>query len=348
MTIFTYSTTTANCTKITIAYTLGRQGDVIGYLGLEEIYENPVYELNSNSKWYDVEWQRGNLGESFCLIEKLHNGEKKYIATQCNNYSDLDKDAKVAYFDRTFISINAKPYPYEIKALQMMGVSDEDISEAIFLDFHKDTTLDVELWKSKLEEAKIELDDFWNTDYTDSFNHFISSTNCLYYAEVSSVSMAAMFLKANAIVCKPKFIKYILGKSILPAQDGLRYMHTDRDVDNPATMWKTMFLLPSLKTYDNLCHAFVSPNLGDIHTKEEAFLAIDTLTEGENKFQFYEQIPQNRVIMEQAFDFLNSLDDEEKWSNDVIVRFGMAADYLELPLLKIQELPFQYLHMDNM
>lgn len=340
MTIFVYKSSLHGKNE-TIAYTLDRQSDVLEYIGASDDIER-LYELNDNSVSYETEYQRGNLGESFCLVEQVIDGESSYVLTQYNN-PVVEDGLHSIRFDKSFITTIITPLPNEVVALQMIGLSDEEISEIIFKDFAKETNIDIDFWKSKFNEAKKQLDEYWSMDKRAAFESVVKTCHELYYVEVSSMAMAALFDKTFAKRCKPEHVKYILGQDVLPAQDGKRYMRLE-GVDSPCTMWQTMYLLPNLDPYDKICNTLITKGLDDIKSKEDAIDAITSIVATAEEFGFVEQIPQWRKTIKLAFDFLNALDDEEKWTDEVESSLCDAATYLtEFPELRIMNIPSQYI-----
>lgn len=238
---------------------------------------------------------------------------------------------------------------YEIVALQMAGVADNDIT-SIYPDLHFDEkNIDrrfgqhtFSTYNERKRQAKERLAKFWRRDTEDNLVHLIRSTQSLYWIETSA-ALSHTFKRLGAVPVHSTMVKYLLnGEMVTPAHDGIRYMHPE---EAKHSAWKTMFLLPSLAIYDAAYKNFCGKDKYEINNAAEAVKVFDGIYEWTFEDQVYERFIKWSSAIRRAKWFLmddrdNSTDEHEKAETLRLLDYYMS-DFNEL---EIHTVPKQYIN----
>lgn len=319
-----------------IIYTDDNFDSVVHYLDADDASNEELNELFKNEEFLETTFVPGDFGQPFIIYVDDNLG---HVLTQCQITPD---NSSVMVFDKAFVTTETKPLPHEVKALQIMGIPDEEIAELFSKVISEDTDIDEEAWRSQFEEARHLLTEFWNNDGKIKFEGIVWYFHGLYFVEVSSAAMADVFKKHHAKALNPKYVKYLLEDDVVPAQDGRRYMRLGCICPSKA-VWKTLFLLPSLEVYDAVCNELIpSVILDNIVTREDAVKVISSLFDCVNAFTINELPIQWIKAARKAYKILESLNGG--WTNEEVRMMTLASLYiLCLPELFVKNIPAYYI-----
>lgn len=236
--------------------------------------------------------------------------------------------------------------PHDIIALQMAGVPDNDIATLdpdhfmLLLDrVYGEYTYETYLERQRY--AKIRISKFWKRDTEDAFAHLVRENNCLYYVETSA-SASKLFKEVGAIPVPCTMVKYLLNnEQIVPATDGIRYMHQEQETPNQSA-WKTMYMFSSLEVYDKAFIRWFGNMDMSIDNRKDATALIAYMYDQTSEPQLYERFYQCGKVVSQARNLLEDLTDRTKYEDDLLHNYSKY--YLEyFPELETKDIPSKYL-----
>jgi len=215
--------------------------------------------------------------------------------------------------------------PHEVKALQIAGLKDDDIS-SLFPKSCNQEELDSRFGKFTYDTfcerkrfAKEILAKFWRRNTEDSLINLIRTNKALYWVETSA-TMTKVFKKCGAVPVHVTMMKYLLREDVTPSQDGYRYMHQEQETACHSA-WKTLYLLPSLDMYDEAYHSVFGKDSYEITNAWEADSVVTSIYENIFEDQIYDIFPKWRKAMSKAKWFL-------KDARDTSVDLGRKAQLL--------------------